>query len=95
MSLDSSGKTRNDTSMSVFGSDRKYYLFALKIVGNFGVTIAAPVVLFVLVGQYLEGRYGHEPYFTIGGFAVAALLSGRIIYKKAKEYGREYQKLSE
>ena len=36
-------------------NDRAYYTFALKIIGDFGVSIAAPVVLFVLVGQYLDG----------------------------------------
>lgn len=76
-------------------SDREYYLFALKIIGNFGAAIAVPVVLFVLLGRYLEDRWGHAPYFTIAGFALAAMLSGRMIYKKAKEYGKEYQKLNE
>lgn len=76
-------------------SDREYYLFALKIIGDFGATIAVPVVVFVLIGQYLDNRWGWSPLFSILGFALAALLSGRMIYRKAKEYGREYQKLNE
>ena len=60
-----------------------------------GATIALPIVVFVLIGQYLEGHYGHAPYFTIIGFVLAALLSGRIIYRKAKEYGTEYQRLND
>lgn len=76
-------------------SDREYYLFALKIIGDFGATIAVPVVVFVLMGQYLDNRWGYSPLFSILGFALAVLLSGRIIYRKAKEYGKEYQRLND
>lgn len=75
-------------------SDRAYYLFALRIVGDFGASIAVPVVLFVLLGQYLDKRWHSGPFLTILGFVVAALISGRIIYRKAKLYGEEYQKLN-
>ena len=76
-------------------SDREYYLFALKIIGDFGLAIAAPVVAFVLIGQYLDERYGRSPWFTIIGFVLAAALSGRIIWRKAKKYGEEYRKMNE
>lgn len=76
-------------------SDREYYLFALKIIGDFGMSIAAPVVAFVLLGQYLDGRYGYGPYFTIAGFVLAAALSARIVWRKAKSYGKEYQRMNE
>lgn len=75
-------------------SDRKYYLFAIKIIGDFGGAIAIPVIAFVLVGDYLENRYNFAPWGIIGGFALAALVSAKIIYRKAKEYGSEYEKLN-
>ena len=75
-------------------SDREYYIFALKIIGDFGATIAVPVVIFVLIGQYLDEKYGRSPLFIILGFALAAVISVKIIYKKAKIYGAEYQKMS-
>lgn len=74
-------------------SDREYYLFALKIIGDFGAAIAAPVVLFVLLGQFLDERYHRRPLFTILAFVLSALISANIIYKKAKKYGQEYQDL--
>lgn len=74
-------------------NDRAYYLFALRIVGDFGVSIAVPVVLLALVGQYLDGLYGTGPWLLITGFVLSALVSGRIIYKKAKKYGEEYKKI--
>lgn len=68
-------------------------LMGLRIVGDFGATIAVPVMLFVLAGQWLEKNYGHAPWFTITGFTLAAILSGKMIYKKAKKYGEEYKNL--
>jgi len=73
--------------------ERKYTLMGLRLVGDFGATIAVPVILFVLIGQWLEGRFGHAPWFTVGAFVIAAILSGKMIYKKAKAYGREYEAL--
>jgi len=74
-------------------TDREYYMFAFRIIGDFGVSIAAPVVIFVLIGQYLDGKYDKGPLFTILGFVLAALITARIIQKKAKKYGEEYQKM--
>jgi len=74
-------------------SDRAYYLFALRIIGDFGATIAVPVVIFVLIGQYLDEKYYKSPLFTVLGFVLAALLSGKMIYKKSKAYGAQYQNL--
>ena len=71
--------------------DRRYYLFALRIIGDFGASIAVPVVVFVLFGQWLDGKYDKSPWFTVIAFVLAAVLSGRMIYKKAKRYGKEYQ----
>lgn len=73
--------------------DRQYMMLGLKIVGDFGAIIAVPIIIFVLIGQWLEGKYGHAPWFTITAFVLAAVLSGRMIYKKAKEFGEEYKKL--
>ncbi len=73
----------------------QYQLFAFKMLGDFGASIAVPVVLFVLLGQYLDGKYDKSPLFTILGFVLAALASARIIYKKAKRYGEEYKRMNE
>jgi hypothetical protein len=74
-------------------TDRKLYLFALRIVGDFGAAIAIPVVAFVLGGQWLDTKYSTGNRYMIIGFVVAALLSGKIIYKKTKRYGKEYDDL--
>ena len=74
---------------------RKYMLMGFRIVGDFGATIAIPVVVSVLVAQKLESKYGGAPLITIIGFILAGLLTGYIVNKKAKEYGQEYKKLSD
>ena len=71
--------------------DRRAYLLGLKIAGDFGATIAIPVVVFVLIGKWLDARAATAPRYMILGFIVAALMSANIIYRKAKRYGKQYQ----
>ena len=77
--------------MSTSDQDRKYIQLGLRIVGEFGAIIAVPVVLLTLLGRYADTRYGTAPAFMIVGFVLAALLSGVSIYRRAKQFGREYQ----
>ncbi len=74
-------------------TDRKLYIFALRILGEFSLSIAIPVVLLSMLGEYLDEVRGTRPWFLIGSFAVSALISAKIVYSKAKKYGNEYKKL--
>jgi len=73
--------------------DSKYYLFALKIAGDFGVTIAVPVVILAIIGQKIDSHYGTRPLFLILGMALAATITAWMIYKKTKNYSQEFQDL--
>jgi ABC-type dipeptide/oligopeptide/nickel transport system permease component len=75
--------------------NRQYYLFAMRIMGDFGATIAIPVVVFVLIGQRLDNTYHTGILFTACGFVLSALISGLAIYRKAKRYGKEYESLNQ
>ena len=75
--------------------DRRYAMFGLRIAGDFGASIAIPIIVFVLIGQWLESKYGHAPWLTISAFVLAAILSGVMIYRRAKEYSAEYEKLND
>ena len=75
--------------------ERQYMLLGLRIIGDFGAIIALPVVMFVLVGQYLDEKYATGWKFTALGFILAVPLSGIMIFKKAKAYGEEYKKLDD
>jgi hypothetical protein len=74
-------------------SDRGYYLLGLRIVGDFGATIAIPVVAFTLFGKWLDGKWGTGHFYLIVGFVASAALTALLIVRKAKAYGKEYQKL--
>ncbi len=74
--------------------ERGYYLLGLRIVADFGATIAVPIVVFAWLGKQLDARWGTKPVMLISGFVLAALISGASIYRKAKSYGNEYQKLA-
>ncbi len=84
-------------NMPLFSSetDRQYALLGIRITGDFGASIAVPVVVFVLIGQYLDGKYSTGYKITIVAFILAALVSGKILYQKAKKYGVEFQKLND
>lgn len=75
------------------GIEGKYVRFALRIVGDFGLTIAIPVVFFSWVGKQLDIKYDSGPWLTILGFVLAALISAVSINRKAKQLGREFQDL--
>jgi len=74
-------------------NDRRYILLGLRIVGEFGVTIAAPVVFFAWLGKRLDQKYGTEPWLLILGFVMAFGLSALIIWRRAKQIGKEYEAL--
>jgi F0F1-type ATP synthase assembly protein I len=83
--------------MSILPKDQKSrqnILLGFRITGDFGASIAVPVVLFVIIGQWLDEKYNTGPWLTIVAFVLAAVVSGRIIYQKAKKYGREYKELN-
>jgi len=75
-------------------SDREYYLFALRIAGDFGATIAVPAVLGVLIGNWLDNKYDKYPLFLIICLLLAFAATVRIIQKKAKRYGDQYNKMN-
>ena len=74
-------------------SDREYYLFALRIAGDFGASIAVPAVLAAMLGRYLDDKYVRYPLFTVICLLVAFGLTALMIRKKAKKYGEQYQKM--
>ncbi|MFA7653629.1 MAG: AtpZ/AtpI family protein [Candidatus Magasanikbacteria bacterium] len=75
-------------------SDRAYYMFAMRIVGDFGIAIAVPAVLGVLLGNWLDNKFDKYPLFLIICLVLAFAATVRIIQKKAKRYGDQYNKLN-
>lgn len=74
-------------------TDRKYVILAFRIIGDFGATIAVPVVLFAYIGRKLDAHFSSSPWLTILGFVLAAALTTVMIRRKARIYGAEYTAL--
>lgn len=74
-------------------NDREYYLFALRIVGDFGGVIAVPVVVLVLAGRYADRYFSTGHILTIVGFITAFIISSVGVYQKTKQFGQEFEKL--
>ncbi len=72
---------------------RAYQMFGLRIVGDFGATLAIPAVAAALLGSNLDAAWGTKPYALLGTLALAFGLSALAIRKKASRYGKEYQSL--
>jgi F0F1-type ATP synthase assembly protein I len=75
-------------------SDARYYGFAMRIVGDFGATIAVPAVLGVFLGVWLDKRFGTAPWLLILTLGMAFVLTASMIQQKAKEYGKKFEELN-
>jgi F0F1-type ATP synthase assembly protein I len=92
--VDSSPKPSGGPGPSETERDRRNMFFALRIVGDFGVTIAVPVVVLALIGKWLDAKYGTRPLLLIAGFALAAVVSAVSIARKTKRYAKTYDDLN-
>lgn len=83
----------DNSSKNTTNIERKYYVFAMKIAGDFGATIAVPVVIFTLIGQKLDTIYHTKSLYLVIGMILAAILTAKMIYTKSKKYGQQFQDL--
>ncbi len=75
------------------GSDNAYYLLGLRVLADFGATIAIPAVIASVLGAKLDAAWGTKPYATLSFLALAFVLTVALIRKKAVAYGKSYQEL--
>lgn len=73
-------------------SDRFYYWLAFRIAGDFGATIAVPAVVATFLGKYLDKKWGSSPWMMVILIAIAFTLTAIIIVRKAKYYGKLFEK---
>ncbi len=73
-------------------SDSYYVRLAIRMAGEFGVTIAAPAVVAALVGVRLDSKWGSEPWALVALLIIAFLSTGVWILKRAKFYKTLYEK---
>lgn len=79
--------------MAKNADDRAFYLFGLRIVGDFGATLALPAVAAGWIGSRLDARWDSKPTALFACLALAFAFSAVVIRRKAAAYGKEYQDL--
>lgn len=55
---------------------------ALSLAWQLGYTIAVPIVVFALVGRYLDKKLGTTPWLLLFGILVSIAVSSWAVYKK-------------
>lgn len=74
-------------------SDNAYYLLGLRMLADFGATIALPAVAAAVFGAKLDAAWGSKPYATLSFLALAFVVTATLIRRKAAAYGKTYQEL--
>lgn len=74
-------------------SDAEYYRFAMRVVGDFGVSIAVPAVVAAFVGIWLDRKLDTTPWLMIIGLVAAFASTYLVIKKKANDYAKQFDKL--
>lgn len=75
-------------------NSHKYKMLGLRIVGDFSASIAVPVVLAAILGQYLDEKYDKYPLFIFICLIISFVTTAKIIVNKTKRYGKEYKDLN-
>ena len=65
---------------------------ALKLFGEVTGLIAAPIVIALYIGRWLDERFGTDPIFFIGITALAMILSTIAIVRISTRYMKEMEK---
>ncbi|MBU1126275.1 AtpZ/AtpI family protein [Patescibacteria group bacterium] len=68
-----------------------YYRLAFRIAADFGITLAAPAVLAAFLGQWLDKKWGTDPWLLFVCLVAAFTLTAIFVVRKAKVYGKLYQ----
>ncbi|MEW6611039.1 MAG: AtpZ/AtpI family protein [Patescibacteria group bacterium] len=57
----------------------------LSLAWNLGYIIAVPLVVFALLGRFLDKRYGTSPLALLAGIFISLVVSTVGVYRKTKE----------
>lgn len=69
-----------------------YLATALRVFANVSIWIAAPVVIGVILGKYLDKRFNTEPWLFLATVGVCFLIS---IYGLVVNAKKEFKKIEE
>lgn len=64
----------------------------LNLAWELGYLIAIPIVIFALLGRFLDKKFGTSPWLLLVGILLALLISGFAVARKAIEVMKEDEK---
>lgn len=77
-----SPKPKNDT------------IIALELAWELGYMIALPLVIFVLIGRYVDHVFSTSPLFILIGVLIAFIISSYFVWQKTTTISAELEKYS-
>jgi len=89
--MDKSIDGKTDSSRKNGGGGE--FRLAMRIVMDFGVSIAVPAVVAALMGVRLDSHFGTKPWLLVIMLVIAFVLTAWWVYKKAKKYAKLYEKI--
>ena len=70
---------------------KKTLWMTLSVVGNMGLAIAVPIVIFSLLGRFLDNKYQTSPWFLLTGMIVALVVTSIILGSKIMKLLKEVE----
>jgi ATP synthase protein I len=58
---------------------------SLGLAWELGYTIAVPLVLFALIGRFLDKKLGTSPFLLLAGILISIGVTSWLVYKKTRE----------
>ena len=74
---------------------KKSLVFSLSFIGSIGFATALPLVLFALLGRYLDRIFGSSPYLLLAGIAVATVMIFFILRRIIREASEKIAKIKD
>jgi len=66
--------------------DKFNFYYSISLVGQVGWTVAVPLIVFILIGVFLDKQFGTKPAFIFAGLGLGILVSFYSLYKLLKPF---------
>jgi len=73
---------------------KKSLLFSFGLIGQIGFATAIPLVVFGLLGRYLDTKFGTAPYLFLSGLGIATIIVYFTLRRLVKKAIEEFDKLN-
>jgi F0F1-type ATP synthase assembly protein I len=74
---------------------KKSLIFSLSFIGSIGFATAVPLVVFALIGRYLDKFFNTSPYLLLLGIAIATVIIFFILKQIIKDASEKIKKIND